>query len=122
MVTFPSPVQVTLPSYPATITLEIDLSPEGMIATVDIERLASGTFIPTPVNFGNNFIDGKITFEDIAVNKGDMIMATTRVTSIITGDQSVTVDHIINTNPPQTLSATLGTGSAEKFYAEFLFS
>ena len=110
-------------SYPATATLEIAITPQGMVATVDVEVLAAGASIPTPVDFGNNFINGKITFSNIPINKGDTLISTTRVTSIVSGSpQKVSVDHVVNTEPPQTLSSTLATGTAEKYYAEFIFA
>jgi hypothetical protein len=122
MVTFPSPIEVTFASYPIQVTLEIDVSPDGMIATGDLERLPAGTFVPVPVDLGNNLANGKIIFKSVSVDKGDTLLATTRVTSLQTADQNVTVDHNLNSEPPHTLSATLATGIAEKFYAEFIFS
>ena len=122
MITFPSPVSVTLPAYPASVTLEIDLSPDGLVATVDVELLVAGSFIPTPIGFGNNFVNGTIKFENITVNKGDTLLSTTRVTSISADNVDVSVDHTINTEPPQNLSSTVASGMAEKYSAEFIFS
>lgn len=123
MITFPSPVQVRMISYPATATVEIAITPEGMVATVDVEVLAADTTIPTPVDFGNNFINGKITFKNITINNGDTLITTTRITSILHGSpQKVSVDHVVNSEPPQSLSSTLATGEAEKYYAEFIFA
>ncbi len=122
MITFPAPVAITLPVYPASVTLEIDLSPDGLIATVDVELLVPGSFIPKPIGFGNNFENGTIRFENIAVDKGDTLIATTRVTSISTTPVDVSVDHTIDTKPPQNLSSTVASGMAEKYYAEFIFS
>jgi hypothetical protein len=119
MTSFPNPIPITLSPYPASVTLTIEIDPQGMPATVDVEILLAGTFIPTPVGFGDNFINGKITFPDISVNKGDLLISTTRVTSIATSDTAVTVEHTIDTQAPEQLSATIPSGNTEKFIGEF---
>lgn len=122
MISFPDPIPITLPTYPASITLTIESGPQGMPATVDVEILVPGTFIPTPVGFGDNNESPQITFPNILVNKGDTLIATTRVTSVSTNTITATVDHTIDLHPPEQLSASIASGMAEKFNAEFVFS